>query len=110
MILMKNINKFKESNNTKYNIRQINFICDSFIASYIDGRNNLTNTGINKDEFYKFCLKSLNVTFGEASIFNYEDEQIYIRGNYYMRLLVNYTKMAIDQDLGKNISSNSKKP
>ena len=27
-----------------------------------------------------------------------------------MGLLVNYTKMAIDQDLGKNISSNSKKP
>lgn len=106
------INKFKESNNTNYAIRQINSICEPFIANYIDGRNmsNLTNIGINKDEFYKFCLKSFNVSFGEASIYTFEDELIYIRGNYYMGLLVNYTKMAIDQDLGKNISSVSKIP
>ena len=58
------INKFKENNNTKYDIRQINSICDSFIAM-----TNLTNTGINKDEFYKFCLKTLNITFGEGSIY-----------------------------------------
>jgi hypothetical protein len=104
------INKFKESNNTNYVIRQINSICEPFIANYIDGRNmsNLTNIGINKDEFYKFCLKSFNVSFGEASIYTFEDELIYIRGNYYKGLLVNYIKMTIDQDLGKNISSVSK--
>ena len=36
----------------------INVICDTFIADYFDGRvlEDLTKTGINKDEFYNHCL------------------------------------------------------
>ena len=59
------------------------------IASYVDGRslNKLSNTGINIKEFYDYCHKALNISFGEYTAV--DNLTIYSRGNYFMELLIN---------------------
>ena len=100
-------NQLKNKNNSgNYSFSNITKICDSMVASYVDGRalNNLSDDGININEFYDYCQKALNISYGEYTIV--DNLTIYSRGNYFMKLLVNNTKSKIDEDIGKNSSSN----
>ena len=55
--------------NYLYNFENINTICDTFIADYVDGRkiNHIKKTGINLEQFYEHCLNISLVT----SYYNY---------------------------------------
>ena len=104
-------NQLKNKNNSgNYSFSNITKICDSMIASYVDGRslNKLSDIGINIKELYDYCLKALNISFGEYTIV--DNLTIYSRGNYFMELLVNNTKSKIDEEIGKNNRSSTKNP
>ncbi len=105
------VNQLKIKNNSgNYSFSNITKFCDSMVASYVDGRSltKLSNLGINIKELYDYCLKALNISFGEYTIV--DNLTIYSRGSYFMELLVNNTKSKIDEDIGKNNSSNAKSP
>ena len=104
-------NQLKNKNNSgNYSFSNITKICDSMIASYVDGRslNKLSDIGIHNKELYDYCLKALNISFGEYTIV--DNLTIYSRGNYFMELLVNNTKSKIDEEIGKNNRSSTKNP
>ena len=58
------------------------------------------------EEFYEYCLRQFSVAEGESKITANETE--YAFGTYFMELLINYTKLKIDEDLGLIDSTNPK--
>ena len=68
----------------------------------------LSNAGINFEEFYDYCQRVNYLNTRERMIDT--NETTYIRSTYFMELLLNYTKLRIDQDNGKNISKSTKIP
>ena len=109
----KYLEKFKkciENKNFQFRFPYIYYICDSYISNYVDGRNmtKLSSEGINLEEFYDYCQRLNYLTTRERMIDT--NETTYIRGTYFMELLLNYTKLRIDQDNGKNISNTTKIP
>lgn len=68
----------------------------------------LSSEGINFEEFYDYCQRVNYLITRERRIDT--NETTYIRGTYYMGLLLNYTKLRIEQDNGKNMSTSTKIP
>ena len=103
------IDRFNGRNNTgNYSFSSITSLCDSVVASYVDGRalTKLNNTGINIEGLYDSCIRALNISFGEESFVN--NETSFIKGTYFMGLLVNYSKLKIEEDIsGKNLSNST---
>ena len=98
----------EKNNSSNYSIYDASVICDSYVPNYVDGRNmsKLKKTGINFEEFYDFCLRVLNETFGHIIPQNNKTRS-YIQGTKYMELLVNYSKLRIDEDIKNSASNNS---
>lgn len=109
--IKKNFDQLKEDNNVgNYTFYEGVFLCDSFIPNYIDGREitKLKNTKLNFEEFYDFCLRVLNETFG-ALIPQNNKTLAYIQGSPSMELLINYAKLRIDEDIENSSLNNTKK-
>ena len=90
-----------------YTFKELKDICNHFISDYVDGRK-MTNfsTIFDLEEFYEYCLRQFEVAEGEIKITTNETE--YAFGTYFMELLINYTKVKIDEDLGIINSTNPK--
>ena len=67
--IFKFMNISMDKSNYLYNFENVNTICDTFIADYVDGRKmeKIKNTGINLEQFYDHCLNISLVT----SYYNY---------------------------------------
>ena len=105
------IGQFKV-NTSKYPLKNIYDLCDSFVSSYTDGRNMdiIRNKGVNIEKFYDYCLRVFNVVYGEIIIYgNMGNETVYIQASYFMELLVNYSKSKIEEDMAEKNVNNSKK-
>ena len=88
-----------------YTFREIGSICEDFISDYVDGRElEKFSELIDTKEFYSFCIEAFGLQQGKDRVTNNETE--YASGTYLMKLLVDNTKLKIDEDIGKNESSN----
>ena len=90
-----------------YTFKELKDICNHFISDYVDGRK-MTNfsTIFDLEEFYEYCLRQFEVAEGEIKITTNETE--YAFGTYFMEMLINYTKLKIDEDRGIINSTNPK--
>ena len=90
-----------------YTFHEISDICDNYIADYVDGRE-MSNFSkfFDLDEFYEYCLRQFEIEQIQSRIST--EERQYASGTYFMGLLINYTKLKIDEDLGINNSTNPK--
>ena len=101
-------NQFEGLGSTKnYTFHEISDICDTYIADYVDGRE-MSNFSkfFDLDEFYEYCLRQFEIEQIQSRIST--EERQYASGTYFMGLLINYTKLKIDEDLGINNSTNIK--
>ena len=90
-----------------YTFSELKDICNHFISDYVDGREMSKFSAIfDLEEFYEYCLRQFKVAEGEIKITTNETE--YAFGTYFMELLINYTKLKIDEDLGIIDSTNPK--
>ena len=64
------------------------------------------STFFDLEEFNEYCLRQFKVAEGDVRITSNETE--YAFGTLFMELLINYTKIKIDEDLGINNSTNIK--
>lgn len=99
--------QFKNDNRTdNLSLNEINSICDAFIDSYIDGRTmNEFSKFIEIENFYDFCLRVFNFSLARDSIST--NESVYFAGTYFMGLLVNYSKLKLEEDINNSSSGNS---
>ena len=100
--------KKKNNNTSNYTFYDCNMVCDSFVTNYADGRNmsNFKNTNINFEEFYDFCKRVLTETFAEVIPQNNKTLS-YIQGSPSMKLLVNYAKLRVDEDIENSTLNNT---
>ena len=90
-----------------YTFKEVTDICSDFISDYVDGRKmSKFSTIFDLEEFYEYCLRQFSVAEGESKITANETEHAF--GTYFMELLINYTKLKINEDLGLIDSTNPK--
>ena len=102
------LEKFSEfinsDNQNNYTFEEVGDICSDYICSYVDGRSMTTfSEFIDLDEFYNFCMDVFLLKVGETKVTSNITE--YAFGTYFMRLLVDFTKLKVDEDIGKSESS-----
>ena len=102
------LEKFSEfinsDNQNNYTFEEVGDICSDYICSYVDGRSMTTfSEFIDLDEFYNFCMDAFLLKVGETKVTSNITE--YAFGTYFMRLLVDFTKLKVDEDIGKSESS-----
>ena len=82
-------------------------ICNHFISDYVDIREMSKFSFIfDLEEFYEYYLRQFKVAEGDIKITYNETE--YAFRILFMELLINYTKLKIDEDLGIINSTNPK--
>ena len=103
---LESFSKFIKSDNpNNYTFGEIGDICHDFISDFVDGRNMTTFSGFfDLDEFYNYCVDVVSLRMGESKITSNITE--YAFGNYFMKILLDYAKLKIDEDIGKSESSN----
>ena len=101
--------QFKNDNRTdNFSLNEINSLCDIFIACYTDGRTmDEFSKFIEIEDFYDFCLRVFNFSFAAKSVST--NESVYLGGTYFMGLLVNYSKLKLEEDIN-NLSSGNSNP
>ena len=103
--------KFNQFNDIEraenYKFKEVKDICSHFISDYVDGREMTKFSSIfDLEEFYEYCLREFKVAQGDIKITSNETE--YAFGTLFMELLINYTKLKINEDLGIIDSTNPK--
>ena len=104
-------NEFNEKYKTKYNEfigSNDNYTFDvivdlavDFMCDYVDGRKlEKFSNYIDKEEFLNFSKRTFTVLQADRKVTSNATE--YAFGNYFVKLLVDYTKLKIDEDLGKS--------
>ena len=106
-LYLEKYSQFKEIDNpNNYTFEEVGDICNDYTCSYVDGRSMTTfSEFIDLDEFYNFCTDVLFLKVGENKVTSNITE--YAFGTYFMRLLVDYAKLKIDEDIGKSKSSST---
>ena len=93
-------NEFKGSNDN-YTFDIIADLAVDFMCDYVDGRKlEKFSNYINKEEFLNFSKRTFTVLQADRKVTSNATE--YAFGNYFVKLLVDYTKLKIDEDLGKS--------
>ena len=103
--------KFNQFNDIEraenYTFKELKDICNHFISDYVDGREMTKFSSIfDLEVFYEYCLRQFKVAEGDIKITSNETE--YAFGTLFMELLINYTKLKINEDLGIIDSTNPK--
>ena len=101
-------NQFKDIERAEnYTFKELKDICNHFISDYVDGKEMTRFSSIfDLEEFYEYCLRQFKIAEGDIKITSNETE--YAFGTLFMELLINYTKLKIDEDLEINDSTNPK--
>ena len=93
-------NEFRGSNDN-YTFEVIADITVDFLCDYADGRKleKFLNY-FDKEEFLNFSKRTFTISQSERKVTSNATE--YAFGNYFAKLLIDYTKLKIDEDLGKS--------